>query len=290
MDILTYNRHAWDCQAEKGDRWTVPVGPEVIAAARRGSWQIVLTPTRPVPHAWFPDLSNLEVLCLASGGGQQAPVLAAAGASVTVLDNSPAQLARDRLVADREGLAIRTVPGDMADLSAFADGSFGLVFHPCSNCFAPDVRPVWREAFRVLRPGGVLLAGFVNPALYLFDDALADRGELVVRHAVPYSDLTSLTEEERRRYTDKDQPLVFGHTLEDQIGGQTDAGFVLTGLFEDRDPAHPLARFLPTFLATRAVRPGQSSLDPGGVWRSMEGPTLPEIRSSADCDGDQQPA
>jgi SAM-dependent methyltransferase len=256
MDILAYNRHAWDRQAEKGNRWTVPVGPETIAAARRGDWQVLLTPTKPVPREWFPDLMGLHVLCLASGGGQQAPALAAAGAAVTVLDNSPAQLARDRLVADREGLEVRTVQGDMADLSAFADGTFGLVFHPCSNCFVPDVRPVWKETFRVLRPGGVLLAGFCNPALYIFDDALAEKGELAVRHAVPYSDLASLTDEERRRYTERDEPLVFGHTLADQVGGQLDAGFLLAGLYEDCDPSHPLARFLPTFIATRAVKAG----------------------------------
>lgn len=255
MDVVAYNRQAWDRQSARGNRWTVPVGPEIIAAARRGEWQIVLTPIKPVPREWFPDLAGLDVLCLASGGGQQVPILAAAGAAVTVLDNSPAQLAADRLVAAREGLRVETVLGDMADLSAFADGSFGLVFHPCSNCFAPDVRPVWRETFRVLRPGGVLLAGFGNPALYIFDDARCEQGELVVRHAVPYSDIASLTDEEQRRYTDRDEPLVFGHTLEDQIGGQLEAGFLLAGLYEDRDPAHPLAKFLPTFLATRAIRP-----------------------------------
>jgi SAM-dependent methyltransferase len=264
MDIRTYNRDAWDRAVAEGNRWTVPVGPEVIAAARRGDWRVVLTPTRPVPAGWFPPLPGLDVLCLASGGGQQAPVLAAAGAAVTVLDNSPRQLAQDRLVADREGLALRTVEGDMADLSAFPDGRFGLVFHPCANCFVPDVRPVWREAFRVLRPGGVLLAGFANPALYVFDDAAAGRGELLARHAVPYADLTSLTEEERRRYTDKGEPLVYGHTLEDQLGGQLDAGFVLTGLFEDREAGHPLARLLPTYIATRAVRPRHDA-DTSGV-------------------------
>jgi SAM-dependent methyltransferase len=264
MDIFAYNRRAWDCQVEKGNRWTVPADSDTIAAARRGDWQVVLTPTRPVPRGWFPCLAGLEVLCLASGGGQQGPVLAAAGAAVTVLDASHAQLARDRLVADREGLDLRTVEGDMADLSAFSDDCFGLVFHPCSNCFVPEVRPVWREAFRVLRPGGVLLAGFCNPAHYLFDDARAEQGELVVRHALPYSDLASLTEEERRRYTDRDEPLVFGHTLEDQLGGQLDAGFILAGLYEDRDPSHPLAKFLPTFLATRAVKPASGTFAPAG--------------------------
>src|SRR5205085_1973198 len=100
---------------------------------------------------WFPPVAGLEVLCLASGGGQQGPILAAAGARVTVFDNSPNQLAQDRLVADREGLALETVRGDMADLAAFPDARFDLIVHPCSNMFVPDVRPVWREAFRVLR-------------------------------------------------------------------------------------------------------------------------------------------
>jgi SAM-dependent methyltransferase len=256
MDILTYNRNAWDRQVVKGNRWTLPASPDTIAAARRGDWHLFLTPTRPVPREWFPDLSGLEVLCLASGGGQQGPILAAAGAIVTVFDNSPAQLGQDRLVAEREALQIRTVQGDMADLSAFSDGHFGLIFHPVSNCFVPDVRPVWHEAFRVLKPGGVLLAGFTNPAFYIFDDAAAERGELVVKYAVPYSDVTSLTEEERRRYTDKDEPLAYGHTLDDQIGGQFNAGFVLTGFYEDHNPGHPLSKYLPTSIATRAVRPG----------------------------------
>jgi SAM-dependent methyltransferase len=203
-------------------------------------------------------------------------VLAAAGAAVTVLDNSPAQLARDRLVAEREGLQVRTVQGDMADLSAFPEGNFALVFHPCSNYFVPEVRPVWREALRVLRPGGVLLAGFCNPALYVFDDALAEKGELGVRHAVPYSDLASLTDQERRRYTEKDEPLAFGHTLEDQLGGQLGAGFVLTGLYEDRDPAHPLARFLPTFMATRAVR-GEGPTTDGGGYRKWSAAPRPGL-------------
>ncbi|MFZ1238202.1 MAG: class I SAM-dependent methyltransferase, partial [Anaerolineae bacterium] len=176
MDVVAYNRQAWNQQVEQGNPWTVPFSAEVIAEARQGRWAIVLTPTIPVPRSWFPDpLSGRDVLCLASGGGQQGPVLAAAGAQVTVFDNSPAQLARDREVAEREGLAIRTVQGDMADLSAFAAESFDLIFHPVSNLFAPDVRPVWRECYRVLRLGGALLAGFANPVRYLFDVELADQ-------------------------------------------------------------------------------------------------------------------
>lgn len=254
MNLRDYNRSAWDHNVEIGNRWTIPVGPEVIAAARRGEWEIILTPTKPVPRNWFPPLAGLDVLGLASGGGQQCPILAAAGANVTVFDNSPKQLAQDRLVAERDGLPITTVEGDMRDLSVFPDGSFGLIFHPCSNGFVPDILPVWREAYRVLRPGGVLLAGFTNPVLCLFDDAAMERGEFVVKHHIPYSDLTSLTDEERRRYTEKNEPLCFGHTLADQIGGQLDAGFLLTGFYEDVGTSWKLTEYIPCFAATRAAR------------------------------------
>jgi SAM-dependent methyltransferase len=254
-DVARYNRRAWDGLVASGDRWTLPVDAAAIAAARRGEWQIVLTPTQPVPREWYPPLADEPVLLLAGAGGQQAPVLAAAGARVTVLDNSPRQLAQDQAVAARERLEITTVLGDMRDLSAFADRAFALVFHPCSNSFVPDVRPVWREAFRVLRPGGVLLAGFTNPVEYLFEEDAAERGDLKVRHTIPYSDLTHLGEDERARAEAAGRPLQFGHTLEDQIGGQLDAGFVLTAMFEDRWPESPLGRHLATFMATRAVRP-----------------------------------
>jgi SAM-dependent methyltransferase len=254
-DIVAYNQRAWDKAVERGSEWTVPVGPEVIAAARRGEWQIILTPVKAVPAHWFPPLIGCDTLCLASGGGQQGPVLAAVGARVTVFDNSPQQLERDRLVAEREGLDLATAQGDMADLGVFADGSFDLIVHPCSNLFVPAVRPVWREAWRVLRPGGVLLSGFCNPVIYIFDAKLADEGQLQVRHKLPYADLTHLTAEEQRRYVIDQQPLEFGHTLEDQIGGQIDAGFVITGFYEDGWPGMALAEYMPIFIATRATKP-----------------------------------
>jgi SAM-dependent methyltransferase len=258
MDVRAYNRRAWNGLVEAGNRWTVPVTGDEIQRARQGDWRVVLTPTKPVPRSWFPELKDAAVLCLASGGGQQGPLLAAAGARVTVLDNSPRQLQQDRMIADKEGLSLATVEGDMADLSAFDQVAFDVIFHPCSNCFVPDVRPVWRECARVLRPGGILLAGFSNPVRYLFDIQDMESGNLVVRHSIPYSDVTDLHEADRQRnILDKGEPLEFGHTLEDQIGGQLAAGFAITGFYEDRcddQAADPLSKYLPTFVATRAVR------------------------------------
>ncbi|HRX02411.1 MAG: class I SAM-dependent methyltransferase [Anaerolineae bacterium] len=257
MDVRAHNRAAWNKAVELKDQWTIPVSPLEIEAARRGDWRIILTPTLPVPRTWFPqELHGADVLCLAAGGGQQGPILAAAGATVTVSDNSPAQLAQDRFVAERDGLTIHTLEGDMRDLSALASNSFDLIVHPVSNLFVPEVRPVWQEAFRVLRPGGSLLSGFLNPITYIFDIYKADdEGVLEVKYSIPFSDLTSVSDEDRQRLIDDNAPLEFGHSLDDQIGGQIDAGFVITGFYEDRWPDFVLDRYIATFMATRAVKP-----------------------------------
>jgi SAM-dependent methyltransferase len=258
MDVVAYNRQAWNKEVETGNPWTIPVTSEQIGAARKGEWSLVLTPTIPVPRAWYPEeIPGCRVLCLASGGGQQGPILAAAGARVTVFDNSPAQLAQDRLVAERDRLELDTVQGDMADMSVFPPASFDLIFHPISNVFARRLQPVWDEAFRVLRPGGILLAGFMNPAMYIFDyEIMENQGKLEVSYSLPYSDLESLPPEKLQRYLEGGHPLEYSHTLDDQIGGQLRAGFVLTGFFEDILPDTLLSRYMKLCIATRAIKPG----------------------------------
>ena len=261
MDVRSHNRMAWNQSVDEGNRWTQPVSTDAVNEARSGKFEIVLTPTKPVPAEWFPELNGIPTLCLASAGGQQAPLLAAAGANVTVFDNSPRQLEQDRLVAQRDGLELELVEGDMADLSLFPDDTFGLIFHPCSNCFVPNVIPVWKGCHRVLRPGGVLLAGFTNAVRYLFDDERKENGNLEVRYSLPYSDLDYLNEAHVQRVFESGQAIEFGHTLEDQIGGQLSAGLFLTGLYEDRyaeTDNDPLSRYMATFIATRAVKRGRS--------------------------------
>ena len=89
MNIRDFNKEAWDRLVDKKNRWTRSVTSAEIAQARKGHWSLLLTPTKPVPAAWYPELRGLRVLCLAGAGGQQGPVLSAAGAIVTVFDNSP---------------------------------------------------------------------------------------------------------------------------------------------------------------------------------------------------------
>ena len=260
MDIHRHNANAWNAESDRGDSpWCQPVGPDVIAAARRGDWSVILTPNKAVPKAWFGELAGARVLCLAGSGGQQAPVLAAAGADVTVLDISAAQLAKDVFVAERDGLDLAVIEADMTRLSDHVSGAFDLIFHPVSNLFIADLMPVWHQCAAVLKPGGRLLSGFVNPDFWLFDhDEIEAGGPLLVRHSLPFDaarDLPSARVEER---ISEREALEFSHSLETQIGGQIEAGLLIAGFYEDdwSDEATPLNAFMPTGFATLAVKPG----------------------------------
>ncbi|MCC6299251.1 MAG: class I SAM-dependent methyltransferase [Anaerolineales bacterium] len=254
MDIRSYNREAWNREVASNNRWTQPVSHDEIEKAKRGEFGILLTENIPVPHRWFPPLKDADVLCLASGGGQQGPILAALGAHVTVYDNSPAQLKQDQLAAEREALSIQTVEGDAADLSAFADESFDLIFNPVSTVFMQDVRAVWKECYRALRHGGILMTGAMNPVHYIFDLYKIDEGILEVTHSIPYSDVTSQSKEDLDEYLAKGLPLEFGHSLTDLLDGQCAAGFVITDLYEDVMSDSPLVKYYPSYIATRAVK------------------------------------
>ncbi len=245
------NARTWDEWVEGGIEWGVPISHEKYERARQGEWGVYLTPTIPVPREWFPPLAGARVLGLASGGGQQMPIFAALGADCTVFDNSDRQLATEKMVAEREGYAIRMVKGDMTKPLPFADGAFDLIFHPVSNCYVEEVNPIWRECFRVLRRGGVLLAGMDNGLVFLFND----NDTLVVENKLPFNPLRDPAL--LRRSLENHEGVQFSHTLEEQLGGQLQAGFRLTHLREDRDRpgSGRLCEYAPTYLFTRAVKP-----------------------------------
>lgn len=254
MNLLEHNQAAWNQEVKKGNQWTIPVTKDVLEKAANGQVAILLTPYKPVPKDWLGDLSGKQVLCLASGGGQQGPILAAAGARVTVFDNSDQQLMRDATLSEKYDLNIKTVQGNMQDLSAFEDQIFDLIVHPVSNCFIDDIRPVWQESFRVLKPHGSLLSGFTNPLIYMIDWETAEQtGRCELKYAIPYSDLVSLSPEMKEKYFQEKIAFEFGHSLSEQIQGQIAAGFLIAGFYEDR--GEPLLdQITDSFIATKAVK------------------------------------
>lgn len=255
MDIVKYNSMAWDKCAERKEKWSVPVSKHEIENAANGELNVVLTPSAKVPKSWFPPMHNLRVLGLASGGGQQIPLFAAAGAHVTCFDNSEQQLLLDKKVCDENNLELRIEQGDMRDLSRFADASFDLVFNPCSIAFVPDIKPVWKEVYRVLAKGGIFMTGFYNPVTLLFNEKDVEDDNLILKYKMPYSDTESLSQNELQKFIDNAEPLIHGHSLNEIMGEQMRLGFQFTDMFEDTwDNNNNLNKHFPCFIATRAVK------------------------------------
>lgn len=249
MRYTDINAQAVDQWVADGWEWGTPIDHETFVRAQQDDWQMLLTPTKPVPRSWFCPLRGARVLGLASGGGQQMPIFAAAGANCTLLDYSPAQLASDEAVARREGYAIELVRADMTLPLPFPDGAFDLIFHPVSNCYVEDVYPIWRECYRVLKRGGILLAGLDNGVGYAFND----KGTALVQK-LPYNPL-----KDERLYKEalaSGDGIQFSHGIEEQIGGQLQAGFRLEDVYQDTDGQGNLHDHgVATFWATRAVKP-----------------------------------
>ena len=253
-DYPEINAKAIDKWAENGWVWGIPISHESFLNAKKGCWDVLLTPKKSVPKEWFSPflkdgrLDGVKLLGLASGGGQQMPVFAALGAACTVLDYSGRQLESERMVAQREAYSLDIVKADMTKPLPFGDESFDIIFHPIANCYVEDVFHVWNECFRVLKHRGLLLAGMDNGINFLFEDD----EPLKAVNKLPYNPLKD--PELYRKCMSSHGSLQFSHTTEELIGGQLKAGFTLTDLYEDFDVSG-IGEYYPPFLASRALKP-----------------------------------
>jgi SAM-dependent methyltransferase len=248
------NAETIDHWVDEGWEWGVPTDHERFVRAQNGDWEVGLTPIKRVPKEWFGELTGKKLLGLASGGGQQMPVFVAAGADCTVLDYSDRQLANEKLVAEREGYEIEIVKADMTKRLPFDDESFDIIFHPVSNCYIEDVQHVWNECYRVLRRGGRLIAGMDNGINYLFDEDMATGtpDNLVVVNKLPFNPLKDPKIYEK--CVREDWGIQFSHTFEEQVGGQLRAGLTLKNLYEDYNNEGALKDYIPTYIATLAIK------------------------------------
>jgi len=253
MDIKNYteiNSKIIDSRVEEGWEWGTPITHEDYEKAKNGEWKVFLTPTKYVPKNWFPELKNKKILGLACGGGQQMPIFAALGANCTVLDYSDKQLANERIVAEREKYDIEIVKADMSKKLPFMDEVFDIIFHPVSNIYVENVYHVWNECFRVLKSGGVLLSGLDNGLNYLIDDD--EKLPLIIKNKLPFNPLKN--KEHYEILKKENSGIQFSHTMEEQIGGQLKAGFILKGIYEDYNNSGFLREYVPTFIATLSTK------------------------------------
>jgi SAM-dependent methyltransferase len=242
-DILRIVEQHWDREVERGCGYTVPaleLMPEMVTTFAAGRIETLpgIEDTME-PRSFLAGARGRDVLCLASGGGQQSAVFALLGARVTSLDLSEGQLRGDRTAAAHYGYQVRTVKGDACDLSRFPDAFFDLVYQAPGLSWVPDVRAVYGGVYRVLRPGGLYRVAVANPAVHTVDFEgggagwdgvgyrIVDRyeGGPVLRNAAGVENM------------DEGEPTGdHRHLFRDSVGGLTEAGFVLRYFAED--PCH----------------------------------------------------
>ncbi len=241
------NSRMIDRRAENGWEWAIPVSHETYAEALNGEIRLFLTPTKPVPLSWLGDLRKKKVLALAAGGGQQGPLLAASKATVTVFDNSKRMLELDGMVAQREGYEIELIKGDMTEALPFPDEHFDLIINPVSNCYIEDMSHLWKECWRVLKPGARLLAGLDNGMNFIVDD---DEERII--HPLPFNPLRN---PEQLAQLTEDEGIQFSHSYEDNLQTMLDAGFTLKGIFSDTNSNGRLKDLgIPSFYAVNSMK------------------------------------
>ncbi len=255
-DYLTFNQKRWDrVSKNRANAYTKPIGHEELMAAQNNPIAVSLTVGETVPATWFDKARGNKLLGLACGGGQQGPIFALKGYDTTIMDYSKEQLASDQLVAEREGLTIKTVQADMTKRFPFEDASFDIIFCPVSNVYIEDLTNMWQECYRVLRAGGLLMVGYMNPWIYMFDeDVVWDQPDhdLKLTYKLPFN--AKHLEAEGIRSVDPAYGYEFSHTLEAQIRGQLQAGFAMIDFYESKNPEHRLSEYSSDYLANLSVK------------------------------------
>jgi SAM-dependent methyltransferase len=223
--IRDQNRRAWDALVQKKQCFTRPADDDEVH-----------DPLGTVDKAgWLGgNVTGKRLLCLASGGGSQSILYAAAGAIVTVVDISPEQLVLDRTAAAERGLQVRTIETSMDDLSMLATASFDIVVHPVSTCYLPDVQPIFREVARVTVAGGLYVSQHKTPQSLQAEQRPSGRGYEL---SEPYYRTGPLPPVVGSRLREEGT-LEFLHRWEQLVGGICRAGFVIEDLLE---PLHAKA-------------------------------------------------
>jgi len=141
-----------------------------------------------------------------------------------------AQLRGDRTAARHHGYCVRTVQGDMRNLSVFADSNFDLVYQEISLVFIPELRPVYEQVCRILRPGGRYRVAHGNPATQAMDETKWNGSGYVMDEPYRAGQLP----------TGPDSGLEFRHLFSEVFNDLIAAGFTVEGVWED--PRHLVHR------------------------------------------------
>ena len=222
---------------ETRERWNDLARSNVMHALPFFDYDIAKAKAYAYRHDILPEVNGKDVLCLASGGGQDSAAFGLLGARVTVFDLSDVMLERDRAAADHHGYPVTTTQGDMRDLSVFADNRFDVIWQSISLNYSPATGPVFDGVKRILRPGGIYRVAIQNPFSYALSsywtgEGYLLRGRCIDGEEVTYYQPTWKIEQDDGSEVELPTPRLFRHNLSTVLNGLASRGFILLHLDE----------------------------------------------------------
>ena len=222
-EIAAINEQHWEKMVQEGCGFTLPwlnLDRNLIQKYINGQLEPVPEPIIDIyPADILQNIRCKDVLCLASGGGQQSVVFGLLGAQVTVVDISEGQLQGDEKAAAYYGYKVSTLKTDMRNLPMLNDLSFDLIYQAPSMAYISDVHEVYSEVARVLRAGGLYRVNFSNPATeFVYCEDWDGQGYRITR---PY------TEHIRQTNSSGDHVIEFKHFLSDIFNGLIEFGLII---------------------------------------------------------------
>ena len=260
--ILEHNRRVWDERVQTQQRFTATASAKEME-----------TPLRTIdPLGWLgSDVTGQRILCLGAGGGKHGPLLAAAGAHVTVVDISPEMLRLDREMAQTHRLQIETVAASIDDLAGLPDANYDAVMQPVSTCYVPDIHLAYRELARVTRPGAVYISRHKQPTSLQVGLSPGPQGFVI---GEPYYLNGPLTPAAQTGPHRERGAMEFLHRWDDLLGGLCRAGFVIEEVFEPKMGDASAApgsfeyrcHYLPPYIQLRARRTDKPAEPASALW------------------------
>lgn len=235
-DVSEHNAEVWDRMVAQKSGFASTVSARVLNDPQK---HINI-------YNWLPEgVRGKKVLCLAAGGGKHAPLYAAGGAQVTVLDVSEAMLEKDRQMAERHQFTIRRVRACMTRMTMLERCEFDLIMQPVSACYVENLDALYAGVQRVLKPGGIYIVQHKQP-FSLQCSAFPEHGTYQVEteghHQGPLPPVTGSEHREAGA-------LEFLHPLEALLGGLCRNGFVIEDV---REPWHGRPDVAPGTFAHRS--------------------------------------
>lgn len=221
----------------------------------------------------LPSVEGLHGLDIGCGEGHNTRQLAARGARMSAVDIAGTVIGHARQAEADRPLGIHYQVASAKQLP-FGDGQFDFVTAFMSLQDMPDQHVAFREAWRVIRPGGFLQFSITHPCFlatkkyWVTDEA----GERVALAVSDYFDrppcgieewiFHSTPPELQSRYS-KFRIAYFDHTLSEWLNMVVQSGFQLEEFAEPKPDddvlqAHPRerdARLIPFFLIVRGRKP-----------------------------------